>query len=152
MSLILAFYLTQAGLPCIAAIPSDFSNQAANLGPQDLLVVLSFSPYSRESVDAALFARESGIPVLAFSDRMDSPLKAGADILIPVPSEDLLFSCSITTFAALAHAFAIVVASADRAGTLKRLKAADKVAQPLLLERWLPMHPGAFSFDGPPRP
>jgi len=152
MSLILAFYLTQAGLPCIAAIPSDFSNQVANLGATDLLVVLSFSPYSRESVDAAMFAKEGGIPVLAFSDRTDSPLKAHADILIPVPSEDLLFSCSITTFAALAHAFAIVVASADHSGTLKRLKAADKVAQPLLVEHWLPMHPGAFSFEGLPKP
>jgi DNA-binding MurR/RpiR family transcriptional regulator len=147
MSLTLAFYLTQAGLPCIAAIPSDFSNQVANLGSRDLLVVLSFSPYSRESVDSAMFAKESGIPVLAFSDRPDSPLKPFADILIPVPSEDLLFSCSITTFAALAHAFAIVVASADRTGTLMRLKAADKVAQPLLMEHWLPIHPGAFSFE-----
>jgi len=147
MSLIMGFYLTQAGLPCIAAIPSDFSNQVANLGTNDVLVVLSFAPYSRETVDAASFAKESGIPVIAFSDHVDSPLKPLSDILIPVPSEDLLFSCSITTFAALAHAFAIVVASADHAGTLKRLKAADKVAQPLLVDHWLPMHPGAFSFD-----
>ena len=145
MSLIMGFYLTQAGLPCIAAIPSDFSNQVANLGAKDLLVVLSFPPYSRESVDAAIFARESGIPVLAFTDRVDSPLKPYADILIPVPSEDLLFSCSITTFAALAHAFAIVLAAQDHAGTIKRLKAADKVAQPLFVNHWLPVQPGAYS-------
>lgn len=150
MSLIMGFYLTQAGLPCIAAIPSDFSNQVANLGPQDLLVVLSFAPYSRETVDAAIFAKDSGIPVLAFSDRVDSPLKPYSDILIPVPSEDLLFSCSITTFAALAHAFAIVLAAQDRLGTLKRLKAADKVAQPLLVNHWLPIQPGAFN-SGRPR-
>jgi len=151
MSLILGFYLTQAGLPSIAAIPSDFSNQVANLGAKDLLVVLSFFPYSREAVDTAMFAKDSGIPVLAFSDRADSPLKPYADILIPVPSEDLLFSCSITTFAALAHAFAIVVASSDQAGTLKRLKAADKVAQPLLVDHWLPVHPGAINFDRLPK-
>jgi len=145
MSLIMGFYLTQAGLPCIAAIPSDFSNQVANLGTNDVLVVLSFAPYSRETVDAASFAKESGIPVIAFSDHVDSPLKPLSDILIPVPSEDLLFSCSITTFAALAHAFAIVLAAQDHTGTLKRLKAADKVAQPLLVNHWLPMQPGAFN-------
>ncbi len=145
MSLIMGFYFTQAGLPCIAAIPSDFSNQVANLGAEDLLVVLSFAPYSRETVDSAIFAKESGIPVIAFSDRMDSPLKPFSDLLIPVPSEDLLFSCSITTFAALAHAFAIVVAAQDHAGTIKRLKAADKVAQPLLVNHWLPIQPGAFN-------
>ena len=148
MSLIMAFYLTQAGLPCIAAIPSEFSTQVANLGAEDLLVVLSFAPYSRETVDSAIFAKECGTPVLAFSDRPDSPLRPYADILIPVPSEDLLFSCSLTTFAALVHAFAIVAASKDHAGTLKRLKAADQVAQPLFVDHWLPLQPGAFRLGG----
>jgi DNA-binding MurR/RpiR family transcriptional regulator len=144
MGLILSFYLTQAGVPCIAALPSDFSNQAANLGPQDLLVVISFHPYSRETVDAAIFARQNKVRILALTDRPDSPLAAHADLLLPVPSEDLLFSCSLTSFAALAHAFAIVLASRDQSGTLKRLKAADRVAQPLFVDHWLPVQPGAI--------
>ena len=144
MGLILAFYLTQAGVPCIAALPSDFSNQAANLDPQDLLVAISFHPYSRETVDAAAFAKQNGVPILALSDRSDSPLADYADILLPVPSENLLFSFSLTSFAALAHAFAIVLAARDQSGILKRLKAADKVAQPLFVDHWLPLHPGAI--------
>jgi len=60
MGQIMAFNLTQAGLPCIAATPSDFSNQVANLGPKDLLVALGFAPYSRETVDAAAFAKRCG--------------------------------------------------------------------------------------------
>ena len=144
MGLILAFYLTQAGVPCIAALPSDFSNQAANLGPQDLLVVISFHPYSRETVDAAIFARQNKVSILALSDRPDSPLAAHSDILLPVPSEDLLFSCSLTSFAALAHAFAIVLAARDQSGILRRLKAADRVAQPLFVDHWLPVQPGAI--------
>ena len=147
MGPIIAFYLTQAGVPCIAAIPSDFSNQVANLGRRDLLVVISFSPYSRETVDAAIFAKQNGITVLAFSDRKDSPLAPHADILIPVPSENLLFSFSLTSFAALSHAFAIVLAARDQSGTLKRLKAADQVAQPLFVDHWLPIQPGAMRKD-----
>ena len=147
MGLVFSFHLTQAGVPCIAALPSDFSNQVANLGPRDLLVAISFPPYSRETVDAALFAKQNGTPVLAFSDRKESPLAPHADILVPVPSEDLLFSFSLTSFAALSHAFAIVLAARDQAGTLKRLKAADKVAQPLFVEHWLPMQPGALRRD-----
>jgi DNA-binding MurR/RpiR family transcriptional regulator len=144
MGQILAFYLTQAGIPCIAALPSDFSNQVANLGPKDLLVVISFSPYSRETVDSAMFAKHNGAKVLAFSDRKESPLAAHADILVPVPSENLLFSFSLTSFASLSHAFAIVLASRDQSGTIKRLKAAEKVAQPLFVDHWLPMQPGAL--------
>jgi DNA-binding MurR/RpiR family transcriptional regulator len=147
MGTILAFHLTQAGVPCIAAIPSDFSNQVGNLGRHDLLVVLSFAPYSRETVDAAAFARQNGIPVLAFSDRRDSPLAAHADLLLPVPSENLLFSFSLTSFAALSHAFAIVLAARDQQGTLKRLQAADRVGKPLVVEKWLPMQPGAMRKD-----
>lgn len=144
MGLILAFYLTQAGVSCITALPSDFSNQAANLDLQDLLVAISFHPYSRETVDAAAFAKQNGVPILALSDRADSPLADYADILVPVPSENLLFSFSLTSFSALAHAFAIVLAARDQSGILKRLKAADRVAQPLFVDHWLPMQPGAI--------
>ena len=61
-----------------------------------------------------------------------------------MPSENLLFSYSMTSFAALAHAFAIVLAARDESGVLKRLKAADKVAQPLFVDHWLPVQPGAI--------
>lgn len=151
MSLILAFYLTQAGLPSIAAIPSDYSTQVANLGPGDLLVAASFPPYSRESVDAMAFARQNGVKVLAFTDRPDSPLALYSDLLIPVPSEDLLYSHSLTTFAALAHAFAIVVAGLDQSGTQKRLQAAVQVAQPLFVDCWLPRQPMPITMERPPR-
>jgi DNA-binding MurR/RpiR family transcriptional regulator len=150
MGQILAFYLTQAGETCVAALPSDFSNQVANLNPGDLLIAISFHPYSRETVDAAAFARQNGVPVLALTDRSDSPLSAYADVLIPVSSEDLLFSASMTSFAALAHAFAIVLAARDRAGTLKRLKSADHVAQPLFVDHWLPIQPGAIRRQSKP--
>ncbi len=148
MGLIFSYHLTQAGIPCIAALPSDFSNHVANLGPRDLLVVMSFAPYSRETLEATAFARGNGIPVLAFSDRKDAPVAAHADKLIVVPSDNLLFSFSLTSFAALSHAFAIVLAARDQAGTLKRLHAADRVAKPLFVDLWLPIQPGAIGAGG----
>jgi len=151
MSLILGFYLTQAGVPTIAALPSDFSNQAANLGPGDLLVVIGFQPYSRETLEAAAFARQNGVRILALTDRVDSPLAAHADLLLPVSSEDLLFSCSLTSFAALAHAFAIVLAARDQPGTLKRLKAAEHVARPLFVDAWLPVQAGTIRRSRSPK-
>ena len=152
MCQIMAFNLTQAGLPCIAALPSDFSNQVANLGTKDLLVVISFAPFSRETVDAAGFAKSAGIPVLAFTDRKDSPLSRSATQVVVLPSEDFLFSFGLSTFSVLSHAFAIAVAAMDPAGTVKRLKAADEVGQPLYVEHWLPMQPGAIRKSRPPKP
>ena len=152
MCQVLAFNLTQAGLPCIAAIPSDFSNQVANLGERDVLVVVSCAPFSRETVDAAAFATRCGIPVLAFTDRKDSPLAKSANVTIVLPSEDFLFSFGLSTFSVLSHALAISVASKDSAGTARRLKAADEVAQPLFVEHWLPFQPGAIRVMRPPKP
>lgn len=152
MCQIMAFNLTQAGLPCIAAIPSDFSNQVANLGEKDLLVVISFAPFSRETVDAAAFAKRQGIPVLAFTDRNDSPLARSASQAVVLPSEDFLFSFGLSTFSVLSHALAVAVAAMDPAGTVKRLKAADEVGQPLYLEHWLPMQPGAIRAAGARKP
>ena len=152
MCQVLAFNLTQAGLPCIAANPSDFSNQVAILGEGDVLVVVSCAPFSRETVDAAAFAKRSGIPVLAFTDRKDSPLSKNAVVSIVLPSEDFLFSFGLSTFSVLSHALAIAVASKDSAGTVRRLKAADEVAQPLFVEHWLPMQPGAIRVVRPPKP
>lgn len=151
MGQILAFYLTQAGLPCIAAIPSDYSTQVGNLRPDDLLVAISFAPYSRETVDAMAFARRNGVKVLAFSDRADSPLALHADLLLPVPSEDLLYSHSMTSFAALAHAFAIVVAALDPEGSQQRLKASEEVAQPLFVDCWRPRTPSPVKVGRPPK-
>ena len=151
MGQIMAFNLTQAGLPCIAATPSDFSNQVANLGPKDLLVALGFAPYSRETVDAAAFAKRCGIPVLAFTDGKDSPLAKSANVVVVLPSEDFLFSFGLSTFSILSHAFAIAVAAQDPAGTVKRLKAADEVAQPNFVEHWLPLQPGAIRVTRPPK-
>ena len=152
MCQVLAFNLTQAGLPCIAAIPSDFSSQVANLGTRDLLVVVSCAPFSRETVDAAAFAKRCGIPVLAFSDRRESPLAGSASVTIVLPAEDFLFGFGLSTFSVLSHALAIAVASKDTAGTSRRIKAADEVAQPLFVEHWLPMQPGAIRVVRPPKP
>ena len=152
MGQIMAFNLTQAGLPCVAAIPSEFSYQVANLGPKDLLVVFSFAPYSRETVDATAFAKRCGIPVLAFTDRSDSPLAKSAALVVVLPPEDFLFSYGLSTFSVLSHAFAIAVAAQDPAGTVKRLKAADEVGQAQYMEHWLPLQPGAIRIVRPPVP
>ena len=152
MCQVLAFNLTQAGLPCIAASPSDFSNQVANLGAGDLLVVVSCAPFSRETIDAAAFARRCGIPVLAFTDRHDSPLTPSATVAIVLPTEDFLFSFGLSAFSVVSHALAIAVAAKDAAGTSRRLKAADEVAQPLFVEHWLPMQPGAIRVERPAKP
>ena len=124
----LAYLLTQAGLPTIEGSSADFAAQAANLGPQDLLVAFSFQPYSSETLDAATYAKKRGIPLLAFTDRLRAPLARMADHVLPVTGENLLYAYSLASFSVLAHALATAVAARDRDGSFKRLREAEQVA------------------------
>lgn len=128
MAELLAYLLTLAGYPSVAGNAADFATQVSNLGPKDLLVVFSFPPYSAETLDAAAFAAQRKVPVLGFSDRLDAPLGALADPLLPLPGENLLYSHSLAAFAVMAHALATSLAAKDRNSALKRLREADKVA------------------------
>lgn len=130
----LAYLLTQAGLPTIQGSQADFPTQVANLGPQDCLVAISFSPYSRETVDATAFARRRGVKIIAFTDRLKSPLARPADYTLTMHGDNLLYSYSLSAFAVLAHTIATTIASKDRELAIKRLREAERVARPKFTE------------------
>jgi DNA-binding MurR/RpiR family transcriptional regulator len=134
MSSHLAYLLTQAGRPAIQGIEADFPTQVANLGPEDLLVAISFSPYSRETVEATAFARRRNLKIIAFTDRLKSPLARYADFTLTVHGANLLHSHSLAAFTVLAQAIATSIASRDREMALKRLREAERVARPKFVD------------------
>ncbi len=134
MSEHLAYLLTQAGLPTISGSAADFATQVANLTSKDVLVAFSFPPYTRETVDAAAYARKHAVPLVAFTDRLDSPLGKLAEHTMVIAGENLLYSFSPAAFSVVAHAIATTLASKDRQAALKRLKEADRVARPQFKE------------------
>ena len=101
---------------------------------KDVLVAFSFPPYTRETVDAAAYARKHAVPVVAFTDRLDSPLGKLAEHTMVIAGENLLYSFSPAAFSVVAHAIATTLASKDRQAALKRLKEADRVSRPQFKE------------------
>lgn len=129
MSEHLAYLLTLAGLPVVAGNPAEFARQVANLGPKDVVVAFAFEPYSRETLDAAAYAKKRQVRILAFTDRLDAPLARLADHTLVVAGENLLFSHSLAAFAVVAHTLATGLASRDREGAIQRLRESEKVAR-----------------------
>jgi DNA-binding MurR/RpiR family transcriptional regulator len=127
----LAYLLSQAGIPALEGNPADFPSQVVNLDERDVLVAIGFQPYSRETVDAAAFARHRGTPVVAFTDGLHSPLASLAEHTLCVPGKNLLYSHSLAAFSVLAHAIATALATQDREATLRRLREAERIAKPL---------------------
>jgi DNA-binding MurR/RpiR family transcriptional regulator len=125
----LAIQLAQAGLSCLTGSPADFSTQVVNLTPRDLLVAISLAPYSQDTISAMAAAHDAGIPSVGFTDRADSPLARFCDVLVLIPSENLLYTHSFTTFSIVSHAIATILATRDPQGTLRRIKAWDRFSR-----------------------
>lgn len=82
------------------------------LRPGDAMVAITFAPYSEETLVLAQDARERGLPVVALTDRLTSPLARLADAILTVPEVDFGAFRSLSATIALALALAIAVGSA----------------------------------------
>jgi DNA-binding MurR/RpiR family transcriptional regulator len=123
----LAYLLINIDLPVMEGNPAEFATQVGLLGPKDLLIAISITPYSQETLDAAAYARKRGIPVLVITDSITSPLARVATLLLPIPGENLLYTHSLTTFNVLAHAIATSIASQAPQRALNKLREVERV-------------------------
>jgi DNA-binding MurR/RpiR family transcriptional regulator len=65
---------------------------------------------------------------LAFTDGLQSPLARNADLALPIPGKNLLFSHSLAAFGTLAHALATALAREHPQEALKTMRETEKVA------------------------
>jgi DNA-binding MurR/RpiR family transcriptional regulator len=124
----IAYLLINIGLPVMEGNPADFATQVGLLEVKDLLIAISISPYSQETLDAAAYARKRGIPILVFTDSLASPLAKVATLVLPIPGENLLFSHSLTAFGVLAHAISTSIASQSPQRALSKMREVERVA------------------------
>jgi DNA-binding MurR/RpiR family transcriptional regulator len=82
--------------------------------PGDALLAISFAPYSQETLALAETALFSGLPVVALTDRLTSPLAKGASAVLTVQEVD--FGAFRALSATLALALGLAVAVAARRG------------------------------------
>jgi len=99
-----------------------YQEQIATLTPADLLIAFSFSPYSRETVEASAFARQRDIPVLAFTDKKTAPIQEYATYCIQIKTDGILFSNSVGAIAVVINAIITELNFRDKERTLSALK------------------------------
>lgn len=116
MAQILAYSLNQVAVRASALVHGyeTFLEQAAFLTPEDLLIVFSFPPYSRETIDLVRVASGRKIPVVALTDRMTSPVSFHAAAVIPIRSRNMLFTNSFSAISVVMNAIATEVALRNR--------------------------------------
>lgn len=80
--------------------------------PRDALLAITFAPYSEETLTLAQDARGRGLPVVALTDRLTSPLARRADAIITVPEVDFGAFRSLSATIAMALSLAVAVGTA----------------------------------------
>ncbi|MDH5204021.1 MAG: MurR/RpiR family transcriptional regulator [Hylemonella sp.] len=86
------------------------ADQVWRLGRGDLLVVVSVAPYTRQTVDLALQARQQGAGVLALTDSELGPLGQCASQTLALETDSPSFFHSMTGVLAMAEALVAIIA------------------------------------------
>jgi DNA-binding MurR/RpiR family transcriptional regulator len=93
------------------------AEEARFLGPEDVLLAISFAPYTPETIDVAIETAARGIPVVAITDSAFSPLTRTANACIKVVESDYGAFRSLSATLTVAIAVAVSAAEKRRAGT-----------------------------------
>ena len=129
LSEILAYQLTQVGISSSVLQHSHtlFNEHILFLNPKDLLIVFSFPPYSKETIEAAEFANKRKIDVISITNKHASPVTFFTKANLIVKSENMLFTNSFAAISVLINAIATACAIKDKQRAKKVLKESEEI-------------------------
>jgi len=131
MAKILAYSLNQVAIKATPFIHDheSFLEQLPFVTPHDLLIVFSFPPYSKETVDAVKVAHHQGVPIVAITDRITSPVTFYSKNVIPVRSHNMLFTNSFSAISVVINALATEIALRNKVRATRAAKELDLVME-----------------------
>ena len=126
---ILAYQLTQVGISSSVLQHSHtlFNEHILFLNPKDLLIVFSFPPYSKETIEAAEYANKRKIDVISVTNKHASPVTFFTKSNLIVKSENMLFTNSFAAISVLINAIATSCAVKDTHRAKKVLKESEEI-------------------------
>ncbi|SEG78962.1 MurR/RpiR family transcriptional regulator [Bosea lathyri] len=95
------------------------------IGPGDVLFVASVSPYTRLTVEAAVYARDKGAAIVALTDSLHSPLAALADETVLVRTETPSFFHTMTPAFAVVECLAALMTAKQGKPALDAIAASE---------------------------
>ncbi len=127
-----SYYLARMLLPNVVLISNAGGHLIDDLiqsGPDDVMLAISFQPYSRDAVEATNYFCEHGGRLIAVTDSRASPIAKLADTLLLVPVRGpLFFPSQAAVVATLETLLALVVSQGPRR-VVDRIAEIDRVRQ-----------------------
>ena len=106
-----------------------FFEQIHQVSPSDVAFAFSFHPYSRETIDTARALASKGVPVVAVTDRITSPVCFVSKAVLPIASQNLLFTNSISAVSVLINALTTEVALRSKNRATDNLRETEELLQ-----------------------
>lgn len=127
----LAYQLNQVSIDAYALSHSHstFLEQLIFLNSSDLVIALSFTPYSIETIEAAKYAKKKKIKVISITNSNASPITFFSNANLVVKSENLLFTNSFAAISVLINAITTECALRNKTKAKKMLSELNKIAK-----------------------
>ncbi|MBP1655781.1 MAG: Transcriptional regulator [Bacteroidetes bacterium] len=129
MARTLAYSLNQVAVKATPFVHDSetFVGQLPFVRQSDLVIAFSFPPYSRETVDLAKAAAARHIRVIGITDKLTSPISFHCIHVLPIQSQNRLFTNSFSAISVLINALATEVALQNRPKAVKALKVTERL-------------------------
>jgi DNA-binding MurR/RpiR family transcriptional regulator len=109
----------------VAGVGGAVADELRRATSKDALVVFSFEPYARLTVDAVQYAAERHVKIIAITDSVVSPIVNGASVVLLAPNAGPALVPSILPAMAAAQALASLMVTAGGAATLGEIARSD---------------------------
>jgi DNA-binding MurR/RpiR family transcriptional regulator len=126
---VLSYELNQVGIESQALESGTlrFVEHLALARRGDVIASFSFPPYSKETIDAAKYARRRGLAVMTITDKLTSPITFHANLVLAVRTENMLHTNSISAISVLINALVTEVALKNKSAVSKMFKESTQI-------------------------
>ncbi len=104
----------------------SFPEQIILLSEQDLVIAFSFPPYSRQTVEAAELAKQTGVPVVSITDKKTSPIVQFSEHVLVAKTDNILFTNSLGAISVLMNALVTEIALTEETRVLEGLQKIER--------------------------
>jgi DNA-binding MurR/RpiR family transcriptional regulator len=104
-----------------------FTEQIVNISKNDLIFAFTFPPYSKETIEAARYAKEKAIKVISITDKVTSDIVQYSDVFIQISVESITISNSIMSVLVLLYSMIAQLGDELKNKTLKTIEAIEHV-------------------------
>ena len=106
---------------------SEMFEQIMSIGPEDVLIAISFPRYSKRIINAVEYATGAGADVISITDSRQSPIAAGADQLLLARSDMVSFVDSLVAPLSIINAIIVAVARKKPDDVRERLEKLEHI-------------------------